>query len=265
MGSRHLRAPGFHSFHSQGAHRGPEAPFQAPAGEQAPDPSVCPAPSSPCFGDTEPFSQREVQAGPRPGWASDYSLPLLEPMSQSDGGSPHLLNTCLAVGHGETSWTIQAQGGPGPLSWGPWPPSTPQLLSALLFPRTDTRAHAAGPASPLGSSHPRSTETPGSAEYPHVPGLSAGVRGPGPAQQSSPTTMPPQGTPLHLFWLRVHPIVGFLCFFSQLIYFLERAARAHVCKWGRGREREGQRESQAGSTLSTRSPAWRHRAPSHKL
>lgn len=103
VGSQCLRAPGFHSFHSQGAHRGPEAPFQSPAGEQAPSPSVCPAPSSPCFGDTEPFSQREVQAGPRPGWASDYSLPLLEPMSQSDGGCPHLLNTCLAVGHGETS------------------------------------------------------------------------------------------------------------------------------------------------------------------
>lgn len=35
VGSRRPRAPG---FHSQGAHQGPEAPFQAPAGEQAPGP-----------------------------------------------------------------------------------------------------------------------------------------------------------------------------------------------------------------------------------
>ena len=38
VGSRRPRAPGLHRFHSQGAHRGPEAPFQAPAGEQAPGP-----------------------------------------------------------------------------------------------------------------------------------------------------------------------------------------------------------------------------------
>ena len=44
------------------------------------------------------------------------------------------------------------------------------------------------------------------------------------------------------------PKLSYNSFFFKFIYF-ERES-----KWGRGREREGERDSQAGSTLSVQSP-----------